>query len=327
MKAWVCRGFDTPFRMGIEEVEAPRPGPDDILIEVHAAGLSYGETLVLEGRYQKTPPLPYIPGHEVAGIVRCCGSAVAGFAPGDRVGGFSIALAGGALAELCAMPRHDVYPLPAHMGFADGASFPMNYWTAYNALVRRAQLAAGETLVVHGATGGTGSAALDIGRALGARTIATGRSADRLRESGADARIDLATEDLRERLLELTGGRGADVFFDPVGGDLFDASLRAIAPGGRILVVGFTSGRPAIARTNVLLVKMVSVIGVEARLAVERTGDQGREDFRTMLGWIDEGRLRPRAASLLPFEDAAAGYRRFLEGGVAGKSVVIVKGE
>jgi NADPH2:quinone reductase len=322
VKAWVARAFAEPFAIAIEQIERPEPGPGEVRIRVHAAGLSYGEVLVLEGRYQKTPPLPYVPAHEVAGIVDACGDGVTRFRPGDRVGGFSIALDGGALAEFCVMSEAFVFGLPETLAFADAAAFPMNYWTAFNALVRRGALQAGETLVVHGATGGVGSAAVAVGHALGARVIATGSDDTRLAATGAPETVNLTTRDLREAILDATAGVGADVYFDPVGGDVFDASMRAIAPGGRILVVGFTSGRPAQARTNVLLVKMVSVIGVEARLAVERTGGQGLADFAKMLRWLNEGRLRPRAGLVLAFGDAADGYRRIVAREASGKVVV-----
>jgi NADPH2:quinone reductase len=324
MKAWVLRRFSTPFELEIADLAIPVPGPSEILIRVHAAGLAFGETLIFGGTYQKLPALPYVPSNEFAGVVEACGSRVSAFARGDRVMGFSLALSGGGLAEYCVMPEAFVHPCPQRLGFSDAAAAIMNYWTSFNALVRRGDLKAGETLVVHGASGGVGSTAVEIGRALGARVIATGGDAQRLASVKADHCIDTTHENVRDRLLELTGGRGADVYFDPVGGDLFDVSMRAIAPGGRILVVGFTSGRPAAARTNIILVKMISVIGVEARLAIETMGTQGRLDFEEMLRWIEQGRLAPKAAEVLPFEAAQAGYERILARKHTGKLVVAI---
>jgi NADPH2:quinone reductase len=324
MKAWVLRRFSKPFELEITDLAIPVPGPEEVLIRVHAAGLAFGETLIFDGTYQKIPPLPYIPSNELAGVVEACGSGVTAFARGDRVMGFSVSLSGGGLAEYCVMPQSFVHPCPPRLGFADAAASIMNTWTSFNALVRRGNLKAGETLVVHGASGGVGSVAVEIGKALGAMVIATGGDDARLAAVNADHRVNYNRENLRERLLELTGGRGADVFFDPVGGDLFDVSMRAIAPGGRILVVGFTSGRPAAARTNIVLVKMISVIGVEGRLAIERMGEQGRSDFEEMLRWIEQGRLEPRAAEVLPFEAAWAGYERILARKHTGKLVVAV---
>lgn len=322
MKAWVCHAFADPFEIVLEDVPVPQPGPGEVRIKVAAAGLSYGERLILTGSYQKTPPLPYIPSSEMAGTVDACGAGVTRFTPGQRVACFSVSLAGGGLAEYCVLPEAFVQPIGDTLDFGDAAGFLMNHWTAFNALVRRGALQAGETLVVHGATGGVGAAALDVGRAIGATVIATGSDDERLAQLPADHHINHAATPLRERLLELTDGRGADVFFDPVGGDLFDQSMRAIAVGGRILVVGFTSGRPALPRTNVMLVKMISVIGVEARLAIERTGEQGWNDFRTMLDWAAQGRLNPRAGARFPFLEAPRGYAEMLARRHAGKCVV-----
>jgi NADPH2:quinone reductase len=325
MKAWLLRRFSSPFELELAEVPKPEPGPGQILIRNFAAGLAFGETLIFDGTYQKLPQLPYIPSNEGAGIVERCGEGVTRFSPGDRVAVFAADMRGGALAEYCVMPEAFVFHCPERLSFTDAAASLMNYWTSYNALIRRGSLKAGEVLVVHGATGGVGSTAVEIGKELGAVVIATGGNDQRLaRVKGADRVINYNTEPLRERLLELTGGIGANVFYDPVGGDLFDASMRAIAPGGRILVVGFTSGRPAVVRTNVALVKMVSVIGVEARLALLQTGDEGWADFREMVKWIELGRLNPRAGEILPFKDANSGYIQILSRKHFGKCVVSI---
>lgn len=325
MKAWLCRDFVTPFTMALEEVSTPEPGPGEVRVRVHATGLSFGETLVMEGRYQKKPPLPYIPCSEMAGVVDACGKGVSRLQPGDRVAGFSISLSGGGLAEYCVMPESFVHKIPDHFSLVDAAGFLMNHWTAFNALVRRASLQPGETLVVHGATGGTGAAALSVGHAIGATIIATGSSDERLARVKADHRLNIATTPLHEGILELTCGRGADVFFDPIGGDVFDQSTRAIAAGGRILVVGFTSGRPATVRTNVALVKMISIIGVEGRLAIERMGSQGWNDFHMMLAWMKEGRIGPGRSSTFAFEDAPAGFHELLARRHDGKCVVVIE--
>lgn len=322
MKAWVCRDFATPFKLEIDDVVAPVPGPGEVRIRVHAAGLAYGETLVLEGRYQKTPPLPYIPSSEVAGVVDSIGEGVTRVRVGDRVAAFSIELAGGGLAEFCVMPERFVHLLPDAISLTTGAGLLMNAWTAFNALYRRGALQSDETILVHGATGGVGGAAIAVARAIGARVIATGSDDCKVADLGVEASINHRTGDLRERVLALTEGRGVDVVFDPVGGDLFDASMRVVAPGGRILVVGFTSGRAAEARTNVVLVKMISIIGVEARLAIERTGGAGERDFQEMLRWIADGRIAVADATVLPFEQAADGYRRIVAREHSGKLVV-----
>lgn len=327
MKAWVCREFRSPFVMAIEDIPSPRPGPGEVQIRVAAAGLNFGETLVLNGTYQKTPPLPYVPVSEMSGVVTACGPGVSRVAPGDRVAAFSIELAGGGLAEFAVLPERYVHPVPDTMGLVEAAAFPMNYWTAYNALGSRGNLSAGEVLVVHGATGGVGQAAVQIGKAHGARVIATGHGADRLeplRDLGADHVIDLTSADLRDSVRALTGGRGADVFFDPVGGEVFDASMRCIAPGGRILVVGFASGQPSAPRTNVMLVKMISVIGVEARLAIETSDGKGQAEFARMMDEVAGGLLRPQVGRTYPFDQADQGYRDILDRRHFGKSVLIV---
>lgn len=324
MKAWICREFCDPMALELTDIAVPETPPGHVQIRVRAAGLSFGETLILRGGYQKTPPLPYVPSSEMAGIVEVCGEGVSHLKPGDRVAAFSVALEGGGLAEYCSLPQEFVHSIPDNMGFPEAAGFLMNHWTAFHALVYRAYLQKGETLVVHGATGGTGAAAIDVARAIGARIIATGSNDDRLNAIAADHRINHTKEDMRQRILELTEGRGADVYFDPVGGDLFDQSMRAIAPGGRILVVGVTSGRPALARTDLVLVKMISIIGVEGRLAIEKTGQQGWNQFREMLSWASDGRISPGKTSIIPFEDAPRGYEFLLSRKHSGKCVVVL---
>ncbi len=324
MKAWLCRNFGDPIALSIEDIPIPRPGPGEVRIRICAAGFGFGETLVLKGGYQKTPPLPYVPCSEMSGWVDAWGDGVTGFAPGDRVAAFSVSLSGGGLAEYCVLPARFVHHIPHRVDLVDAAGFLMNHWTAFNALVRRGALQPGEVLVVHGATGGTGSAAVDIGRAIGAKIIATGGDDGRLAHIRADHVVNYRKTPLREEILRLTDGAGADVFFDPVGGDTFDLSMRAIAPGGRVLVVGFASGRPAEARTNVMLVKMISVIGVEARLALERTGDQGWSDFREMLRWLDAGRINPVETVRIPFDRALDALHHLMERRHNGKCVVVL---
>lgn len=327
MKAWVCRSYVSPFEIAIEEIPVPNLGPGEVLIEVAAAGLTFGETLVLQGEYQLTPPLPYVPCSELSGVVRACGDGVTRFRPGDAVIAFSFSLSGGALAEFAVMPEGFVFPKPPQVGFVEAAAIPINFWTAFNALHRRGSLRPSETLIVHGATGGVGLAAVQIGKAIGATVIATGGDDTKLemvKALGADHVLNHRTQDLREAIKSLTGGRGADVFVDPVGGELFDLSMRAIAPGGRILVVGFTSGQWAQAKTNILLVKMISVIGVEARLAIETTGGEGMADFLNMLEWVNSGRLSPFVSQVFEFEQAVEGFHAILSRSHVGKCILRV---
>lgn len=327
MKAWVCRAFTDPFELAVESLPIPQPGPGQVQIRVAAAGLNFGETLVLKGTYQKTPPLPYVPVSEMSGVISACGPCATRFREGDPVSVFSFALEGGGLGQYAVMPEEYVFPRPGAISLVQAAAFPFNYWTAFNALEQRGGLARGETLVVHGASGGIGVAALAVGKMLGAMVIATGSDDSRLAQVkalGADHVINLRTESLRERVLALTGGRGADVFLDPVGGEVFEASTRCIAPGGRILVVGFTSGVWAQARTNVLLVKMASVIGVEARLAIETTNGRGRADYLRLLDLIARGALVPHVGRTFGFDEVLQGYADILARRHVGKSVVIV---
>lgn len=330
MKAWVCREYVTPFSIAVEDIPQPVVSPGEVLIEVAAAGLTFGETLVLEGTYQLTPPLPYVPCSELSGIVRACGEGVERFHPGDAVIAFSFSLSGGALAQYAVMPEGFVFLKPANVGFVEAAAIPINYWTAFNALHRRGALRPSETLVVHGATGGVGLAAVQVGKAIGATVIATGGDDAKLavvKSLGADHVLNHRTNDLRSDIKALTGGKGADVFLDPVGGDLFDLSMRAIAPGGRILVVGFTSGEWAQAKTNILLVKMISVIGVEARLAIETTNGEGISDFLEMLDWVGSGRLKPFVSKVFQFDEAAEGFQAIFSRSHVGKCVVRIAGE
>jgi NADPH:quinone reductase len=324
MKAWQLTKFAKPFELELVDLPIPEPGPSEILIRNHAAGLAFGETLIFDGTYQVKPSLPYTPSNEGAGLVERCGEGVTKFKPGDRVMTFAADMRGGNLAEYTVMPERFVFPCPTWLKFTDAAASIMNYWTSYNALVQRGHLEPGEILVVFGATGGVGSTAIEIAKTIGAKVIAVGGDDGRLSKViGADHVVNYNREPLREKLLELTGGAGADVFYDPVGGELFDTAMRAIAPGGRILVIGFSSGKPAAPKTNVMLVKMVSVIGVEARRALLETTN-GWKDFHAMLGLIDAGVLKPAASTVFSFEDAPKGYHHILARQHNGKCVVAI---
>lgn len=326
MKAWVCNRFSSPFELQLEDIPEPEPKSGEVRIRVRAAGLAFGETLILEGGYQKTPQLPYIPCSEMSGIVDAVGPGVGNLRVGDRVAAFSVSLSGGGLAEYCVLPQQFVHRIADEIDLADAAAILMNNWTAYNALFRRAQIVAGETLVVFGASGGVGSAALAIGQALGARLIAVGSDPSAPTFTGVDAYIDYRDGNVYEQVRLLTGGRGADVYFDPVGGEMFDQAMRAIAPGGRILIVGFTSGTPANIRTNVALVKMISIIGVEGRLAIEETGQQGWSDFHNLVSMINAGKIRSQPTIRYRFSDAQKAFEDLKSRRTKGKLIVEVSG-
>lgn len=322
MKAWVCKRFSDPFELELTDIPVPEPREGEVRVRVSAAGLAFGETLILEGGYQKTPQLPYIPCSEMSGIVDAVGPDVAKLRVGDRVAAFSVSLSGGGLAEYCVLPQQFLHQIADEIDLADAAAILMNNWTAYNALFRRANIAAGETLVVFGASGGVGSAALAVGQTLGARTIAVGSDPAAAEFIGAAEFIDYRDGDVYEKVRQLTGGRGADVYFDPVGGEMFDQAMRAIAPAGRILVVGFTSGKPADVRTNLVLVKMISIIGVEGRLAIEETGQQGWNDLHTLVSLINEGKIRLQPTVRYKFLDAPKALNDLRSRRTKGKLIV-----
>ena len=262
MKAVLCKAFGPADTLVLEEVASPEPKKNEVLIEVHAAAVNFPDTLIIEGKYQVKPPFPFSPVGEAAGIVAAVGEKVSHLKPGDRV----MALTGwGSFAEQVAAPAYNVMPIPKGIDFNSAAAFGMTYGTSMHALKQRANLKAGETLLVLGASGGVGLAAVEIGKAMGARVIAAASSAEKLevaRAAGADELINYSSEDLKERVKALTGGQGADVIYDPVGGDLFDAAVRAINWNGRLLVVGFASGRIPELPVNLALLKGASVVGV-----------------------------------------------------------------
>ena len=269
MKALVCNTVTDDFSgLSVQDVPVPVVGEGEVLVRVKAASVNFPDLLMSQGRYQMKPELPFTQGMECAGIVETVGEGVSAFSPGDRVVGGNKT---GAFAEFALLPASSLSLVPDNMGFAEAAAYPAAYLTAYVALVRRANLQPGETLLVHGASGGVGMAAVDVGKLLGATVIATSASdakLDKVIAHGADYAINVA-QGFRDKVKTLTSGRGADVIFDPVGGDVFDESVRCIAFDGRLLVVGFTSGRIPEVKANMPLIKGFSVVGV-------RAGEYGR---------------------------------------------------
>jgi NADPH2:quinone reductase len=301
--------------------EVPDPVADDgnVLIEVHAAGVTFPEVLQTRGQYQIKPELPFVPGSEVAGVVR---SAPAGseFGAGQRVAGFPGL---GGFAELAAVDPQFVLPLPEGISFEQAAGLPMNYLTAQFALVRRGRLQAGETVLVHGAAGGVGTASIQLAKALGARVIAVASSHAKLdvaRAAGAD--VAVAVDGFRDAVKELTGGRGVDLVVDPVGGDRFTDSLRSLAPEGRLLVIGFTGGEIPTVRVNRLLLNNISVTGVGwGAFALPRPGFV-REQWDALLPHIASGALNPPISVAYELDDAGEAIAALEERRVAGKIVV-----
>jgi NADPH:quinone reductase len=289
---------------------------------VRTAGLNFADSLIIKGQYQERPPLPFVPGMEIAGTIEACGAAVAGFAPGERV---LATLAHGGFAEAAVMAVDNVVRLPDEVDDVAAASLPVAYGTAYGALCWSGRLQAGETLMVHGAGGGVGLAAVECGHVLGAVVIATARGSahlDAARAHGADHLIDTAREDVRERALALTGGRGVDVVFDPIGGDLFTASLRAIAWEGRVLVIGFASGEIPQIPANRLLLKNAGAIGFYWGSYRKHDPGRVRACLDQLLRWCAEGRIRPHASDVLPLANAREALELLLARKSTGKVVL-----
>jgi NADPH2:quinone reductase len=322
MRAVVCNEIGPPRQLVIEEREAPQPGEGQLAIDVEAAGVNFADGLFVTGKYQITPQVPFIPGGEVAGTVAAVGDGVEGLAPGDRVIG-SLGL--GAYAEQVIANPFQVEPLPDNMSFGQGAGFVQSYCTALFALDRRGQLKPGETLLVLGASGGVGRAAVDVGKALGARVLAAASSSEKLaiaREAGADEVIDYSTEDLKTRARELAGG-GVDVVYDPVGGDKAEPALRALGTDGRFLVIGFAAGDIPRIPLNLVLLRNRNVVGVDWGAWMLSDFEGQRALLREALGLAAEGRLHPPEPATRPLDEAGAVLDELLNGQITGKVVLV----
>jgi NADPH2:quinone reductase len=295
-----------------------------VRIGVRASGVNFPDILMVEGKYQVKPELPFIPGLEVAGIVLECAAGVEHVRPGDRA--LAFARRGGGHAEEVVVPGAIVTPIPDAMDFVTAAAFPVAYGTAHFALAHRGRLAAGETLLVLGAAGGVGLAAIEAGKLLGARVIAAASSAEKLaiaRQHGADETINYAADDLRNRVRALTDGKGVDVVFDPVGGDAFKQSVRCIRWEGRILVVGFASGDIPHVAANMILVKNFSVTGVVFGEHSWRFPDDTRRRLATLLEAYSRGRLRPAVMKTYPLTEGQAALSEMASRRAMGKLVLV----
>lgn len=322
MQAIVCHELTGPAALRLAEVPEPRPGPGQVRIRVRACGVNFADTLITRGQYQKQPQPPFSPGFEVSGEVLELGAGVKGIAIGDRV----IAMtAYGGYAEQVIADISRCVPMPASMSWEHGAAFPVVFGTSHVALWHRARLRAGETLVVHGASGGVGLTAVAIGKQLGATVIATASSLEKLKvagEHGADHQIDTSLEDVRTRIKELTDGRGADVVYDPVGGELFTASLRSIAFEGRILIIGFASGTVPQIPANHLLVKNVDVIGLNWPAYVELNPHVMTDSFQTLIQWYLDGAIKPHVSATYPLDQAVEALNQIVSRKSTGKVVI-----
>ncbi|MBI4013070.1 MAG: NADPH:quinone oxidoreductase family protein [Candidatus Rokubacteria bacterium] len=319
----VARQWCEPAGLEYAEVPDPRPAPGQVLIETRAIGCNFPDILMVQGKYQVKPPLPFSPGHEVAGVVREVGEGVSRVRPGQRVLGM---LGWGGYAELAIAPAQHVFVLPDAMSFEEGAAFGLVYQTAYCALVQRAALKPAEWLLVHGAAGGVGLSAVQLGKALGARVIATAGTEAKLeiaRQSGADVLLSYRTEAWVEQVKTVTGGEGADVIYDPVGGDVFDLSTKCIAFEGRLLAIGFAGGRIPSVAVNRVLLKNFSVVGVHWGLYQRRGSPVIDRWMDALFALYATRQLRPVIYRAYPLRDAATGLRALAERESYGKVVLI----
>lgn len=323
MKAVLCRAFGAPEALTYEDVPVAALGPGQVRIRIRACGLNFADTLMVAGQYQVKPPFPFTPGIEIAGEVTEIGEGVATLVPGTRV--VSYLRGAGGFADEIVLGDELVVPIPDGMDFVTAAAFPVAYGTSHFALTHRGDLKPGETLLVLGAAGGVGLTAVEIGKHLGARVLAAAGGAAKCgiaRDYGADETIDYTSESVRDRVRALTGGAGADVVYDPVGGDAFDQALRAVNWEARMLVVGFASGRVPSIPANLVLVKNVSVIGVVWGAQSERDPALIAGKLRELLRWWEAGKLRPRVATTFPLADIVPAMRALLSRQHAGKIVL-----
>jgi NADPH:quinone reductase len=324
MKAILCKTYGPPESLVLEEVEPLKPGRGQVVIAVKACGVNFPDTLIIQGKYQFKPPLPFSPGSEVAGVVKKVGAGVEHVKEGDRV----IAFTGhGGFAEEVLAEAAQLIPIPKGMDFTTASAFVLTYGTSHYALKDRAQLKSGETLLVLGAAGGVGLAAVEIGKVMGARVIAAASSDEKLevcKQHGADEGINYTTEDLRERVKELTQGNGVDVVYDPVGGNYSEAALRGMAWGGRFLVIGFTAGEIPRIPLNLTLLKGCSIVGVFWGSFTARDPKRNQEHLQELLTWFVTGKIKPLISATYPLSRAADALNDMMNRKVKGKVVLLV---
>ncbi len=333
MKAIRCTSYGPPENLVLEEIDDLVPGDNEAVVDVHAASLNFPDTLQIQGKYQFQPPMPFTPGSEVGGVVRAVGSKLEGFSPGDRV--MATPSIGG-MAEQVIVPAAGLRKIPDSMDYRTAAGFAMVYTTAYHALKQRAQLQPGETLLVLGASGGVGLAAVELGKLMGARVIAAASSDEKLefvRQAGPDELLNYGDGggdgggdgELKEKVKALTDGKGADVIYDPVGGDLFDQATRCIAWNGRLLVVGFASGRIPQYPANLALLKGSAMVGVFLGRFRKEEPDAYEQNFHELFDMYTQGRIKPIVTRTYALDDYVAAFNVFKERKVMGKVILDVR--
>lgn len=323
MKAIVCKAWGLPDTLLVEELPDVLPGPGQVAINVRAAGVNFPDVLIIQNKYQFKPGLPFTPGSELAGVVLALGEGVTQYKVGDKVIAF---IGQGAFAQQVAAPVQEVMPMPPEMDFDTAAAITLTYGTSHHAVVDRAQLKAGETMLVLGAAGGVGLAAIEIGKALGARVIAAASSDEKLavcKAHGADAVINYNKEDLRAAIKELTEDQGPDVVYDPVGGMYTEAAFRSIAWRGRYLVVGFANGEIPKLSLNLALLKGASLIGVFWGEFAKREPKANLAAMRQLMGWLAEGKIKPHISARYPLADTAMALNDMAARKVTGKVVIL----
>ena len=327
MKAVLCSSYGPPENLTLEEIAEPIAGEGEALVEVYAASLNFPDGLQIQGKYQFQPPMPFTPGSEVGGVIKSVGPGLEGFDVGDRV----MATPGlGGLAEEVIVKEVGLRKIPDSMDFRTAASFAMVYTTSYYALKQRAQLQAGETLLVLGASGGVGLTAVELGKLMGAKVIAAASSDEKLefvKQLEPNEVVNYGDGELKEKVKALTNDQGADVIYDPVGGDLFDQCCRCINWNGRLLVIGFTSGRIPEYKANLALLKGSSMVGVFLGRFRKEEPTEYEKNFQELLDMYDQGKLKPLITESFPLEEYAAAFNVFGERKVMGKVTLEIKSE
>lgn len=324
MKAIRCNVYGPPSSLVLEEVANLKPKAKEVLVEVKACGLNFPDTLIIQGLYQFKPDLPFTPGSDVAGIVKEVGEGVKHLKAGQEVFGF---VPYGALAEEVLVPANSCFPKPSQMDFPTAASFLMAYGTSYHALKDRAKLAVGETLLVLGASGGVGLAAVELGKLMGAKVIAAASTDEKLalcKEYGADETINYSNQDLKTTIKELTEGKGVDVVYDPVGGAYSEAALRGVARNGRFLVVGFAAGEIPKIPLNLPLLKEAAIVGVFWGAFAMKDPKANMENTMTLMQWHAQGKLKPHIHAIYDLADTSKALEEMTDRKVKGKLIVQV---